>query len=78
MHLRALLLVVSLDNANAFNSLLFRCIREALQYHRVPEYLGLLEVGYLMERIIMYEEVEMKRIPDLSFLNRRLAHCVWS
>lgn len=47
------LLAVFLDIANAFNILLWRCIRRALIYHRVPSYLRLLG-AYLRGRRIKY------------------------
>lgn len=50
----AVVLAVSLDIANAFNSLPFSCIREALRYHRVPEHLGRLVADYLQERSVLY------------------------
>ncbi|CAB3224110.1 unnamed protein product [Arctia plantaginis] len=50
------LLAVSLDIANAFNSLPFNCIREALHYHGVPKYLRRLVADYLEERTVVYED----------------------
>ncbi|CAB3236247.1 unnamed protein product [Arctia plantaginis] len=52
------LLAVSLDIANAFNSLPFSCIREALHYHGVPKYLRRLVADYLEERTVVYEDRE--------------------
>lgn len=46
------LLVMSSDIANAFNSLPFNCIRKALQYHGVPRYLRWLAADYLEGRRI--------------------------
>lgn len=59
------LLAVSWDIANAFNSLPFSCIRKAIKYHIVPEHLRRLVVEYLEERTIMYEDREgiLRRLP---------------
>ncbi|CAK1594708.1 unnamed protein product [Parnassius mnemosyne] len=43
-------LAVSLDISNAFNTLPWSCIREALNYHRVPPYLRSTIGTYLEER----------------------------
>ncbi|CAB3229252.1 unnamed protein product [Arctia plantaginis] len=59
---------VSLDIANAFNSLPFSCIREALRYHGVPEYLRRLVADYLEERTVMYEDRD-------GVLRRRAMSC---
>ncbi|CAB3230287.1 unnamed protein product [Arctia plantaginis] len=61
-------LAVSLDIANAFNSLPFSCIREALRYHGVPEYLRRLVADYLEERTVMYEDRD-------GVLRRRAMSC---
>jgi hypothetical protein len=48
-------LAVSLDIANAFNSLPWACIREALKYHNVPPYLSRVLADYLSGRPILFE-----------------------
>ena len=48
------MLAVSLDIANAFNTLPWSCIREALKYHEVPPYLCQIVGAYLSERYIEY------------------------
>lgn len=45
---------VSLDISNAFNTLPWACIREALRYHRVPIYLCKILEAYLSERSVIY------------------------
>lgn len=47
-------LAVSLDIANAFNTLPWSCIKEALGYHGVPTYLRRILADYLSERSIIY------------------------
>ncbi|CAK1587314.1 unnamed protein product [Parnassius mnemosyne] len=47
-------LAVSLDIANAFNSMTWSCIREALRYHRVPTYLRRIVGDYLTDRVVIY------------------------
>lgn len=47
-------LAVSLDIANAFNSLPCQCIRDALEYHRVSRYLRVILADYLRDRCILY------------------------
>lgn len=47
-------LAVSLDIANAFNSLPYECIEEALRYHAVPLYLRRLVGDYLRDRDVLY------------------------
>ncbi|CAK1585034.1 unnamed protein product [Parnassius mnemosyne] len=47
-------LAVSLDIANAFNSMPWSCIREALRYHRVPTYLRRIVGDYLTDRAVIY------------------------
>jgi hypothetical protein len=49
---------VSLDIANAFNSLPHECIEAALKFHRVPLYLRALVTDYLRERVVLYEDAE--------------------
>jgi hypothetical protein len=51
---REMVLAVSLDIANAFNSLPFGVIIEALLYHGVPSYLRRLVEDYLEDRDILY------------------------
>lgn len=45
-------IAVSLDIANAFNTLPWECIREALVYHRVPEHLCKVVEAYLSNRTV--------------------------
>lgn len=47
-------LAVSLDISNAFNTLPWSCIREALKYHRVPPYLRRIVGAYLEDRCVIY------------------------
>lgn len=47
-------LAVSLDIANAFNTLPWSCVNEALRYHRVPLYLRQIVASYLSDRYITY------------------------
>lgn len=47
-------LAVSLDIANAFNTLPWSTIREALRYHGVPRYLQRIVGAYLSERSVVY------------------------
>ncbi|XP_041981665.1 uncharacterized protein LOC121735065 [Aricia agestis] len=47
-------LVVSLDITNAFNTLPWETIKEALRYHRVPRYLRRTIGDYLSERSVQY------------------------
>jgi hypothetical protein len=51
-------IAVSLDIANAFNSLPHECIEEALKFHQVPLYLCALVTDYLRDRAILYEDME--------------------
>lgn len=48
------MLAVSLDIANAFNTLPWACVGEALKYHRVPPYLCRIVGAYLSERYVSY------------------------
>lgn len=48
------LLAVSLDIANAFNTMPWPCVMEALKYHDVPSYLGRIVGAYLSERYVSY------------------------
>ncbi|XP_045535743.1 uncharacterized protein LOC106719018 [Papilio machaon] len=48
-------LAVSLDIANAFNTLPWSVIMEALRYHQVPEYLCRILRDYLSDRSISYQ-----------------------
>ncbi|CAH2228620.1 jg3750, partial [Pararge aegeria aegeria] len=48
-------LAVSLDVRNAFNSLPFETLLEALKYHRVPLYLRRLLEAYLQDRVVAWE-----------------------
>ncbi|CAH2092498.1 unnamed protein product [Euphydryas editha] len=45
---------VSLDIANAFNTLPWSCIREALRYHGVPTYLRRVVGAYLSDRWVVF------------------------
>ena len=47
-------MAVSLDIANAFNTLPWTCIREALRYHRMPTYLCRVVEAYLTDRAVIY------------------------
>ncbi|XP_046974649.1 uncharacterized protein LOC124540917, partial [Vanessa cardui] len=47
-------LAVSLDIANAFNTLPWSTIREALRYHGVPRYLQRVVAAYLSNRAVVY------------------------
>lgn len=47
-------LAVSLDIANAFNSMPWDCIKAGLRYHQVPEYLVRTVDSYLSERSVKY------------------------
>ena len=47
-------LAVSLDIANAFNTMPWACIREALKYHNVPPYLSRIIGAYLSDRYVAY------------------------
>ncbi|KAM3960856.1 putative 115 kDa protein in type-1 retrotransposable element R1DM [Aphomia sociella] len=49
------LLAVSLDIENAFNTLPWSTIKEALKYHRVPPYLQRIIGDYLRDRAVIYE-----------------------
>jgi hypothetical protein len=49
---------VSLDIANAFNSLPHECIEAALKFHEVPLYLRALVTDYLRDRVVLYEDAE--------------------
>lgn len=48
------LLAVSLDITNAFNTLPWACITEALKYHAVPQYLQRIVANYLSDRSVRY------------------------
>ncbi|XP_013139951.1 PREDICTED: uncharacterized protein LOC106104438, partial [Papilio polytes] len=48
------LLAVSLDIANAFNTIPWTTIAEALRYHRVPGYLRRVLADYFVDRAIFY------------------------
>lgn len=56
-------LAVSLDIANAFNTLPFACIEEALRHHTVPPYLLRIIRSYLRGRTVVYADRsgELKR-----------------
>lgn len=51
-------LAVSLDIANAFNTLPWSCIREALKYHQIPYYLCRIVDDYLSERFVAFQGKE--------------------
>lgn len=48
------LVAVSLDIKNAFNTIPWACIMEALKYHNVPPYLSRIVGAYLSERFVSY------------------------
>lgn len=48
------MMAVSLDIANAFNTLPWTCVREALKFHEVPPYLSRIVAAYLSDRFISY------------------------
>ncbi|KAG7294991.1 hypothetical protein JYU34_022602 [Plutella xylostella] len=48
------MIAVSLDISNAFNTLPWPCIKEAFGYHRMPKYLIEIVDSYLSERFITY------------------------
>jgi len=50
---------VSLDISNAFNSLPWDCIKGALQYHGVPPYLRRILRAYLSDRWLEYRDNDM-------------------
>ncbi|XP_049880311.1 uncharacterized protein LOC126376807 [Pectinophora gossypiella] len=58
-------LAISLDIVNAFNSLPWQAIREALVYHQVPPYLRGIVGAYLQDRHITYmgRDAEVHRRP---------------
>ncbi|CAB3220326.1 unnamed protein product [Arctia plantaginis] len=60
-------LAVSLDIANAFNTMPWSCIREALVYHEVPLYLRRIVGAYLSERAVVY--------PSRTGLGKREMSC---
>ncbi|XP_039312409.1 uncharacterized protein LOC120359336 [Solenopsis invicta] len=47
-------LAVSLDIANAFNTFPWKCIRQAFRFHRVPTYMQEVIGDYLWDRGICY------------------------
>lgn len=49
-------MAVSLDIANAFGSLPYSVIGEALKYHGVPPYLRRIVEHYLTQRVVLFEE----------------------
>jgi hypothetical protein len=51
-------IAVSLDIANAFGSLPYEVIGEALRYHQVPSYLRAIVGHYLSDRVVLYEGAE--------------------
>jgi hypothetical protein len=54
-------IAVSLDIANAFGSLPYEVIREALRYHRVPPYLRAIVGHYLLDRVVLYEGADGRK-----------------
>lgn len=48
-------LAISLDIANAFNTMPWSCIKEALIYHQMPLYLRRIVGDYLTERYVTFE-----------------------
>lgn len=59
---RGVVLAVSLDIANAFNTLPWACIREALEYHEVPAYLCRIVAEYLSGRFVSYTGREGRQL----------------
>ena len=59
-------MAVSLDIANAFNTLPWSCVKEALKYHRVPQYLQRLVDAYLSGRSVEYPGREGWESRDMS------------
>jgi hypothetical protein len=45
---------VSLDISNAFNTLPFSCIEEAMRYYGLPAYIRCLVANYLQDRKVTY------------------------
>ncbi|XP_037301598.1 uncharacterized protein LOC119191832 [Manduca sexta] len=56
-------LAVSLDIANAFNTMPWACINEALRYHEVPPYLRRLVRSYLSDRYVVYPGLGPRAAP---------------
>lgn len=56
------LLALSLDIENAFNTLPWTCIVEALAYHRVPNYLRNIIANYLLQREIVFLNAEGRMV----------------
>jgi len=54
-------LAMSLDIANAFNSLSWECIGRALEYHRVPPYMREVISDYLRDRAAAYRARSVRR-----------------
>lgn len=48
-------LAVSLDISNAFNTLPWSCIMEALRYHQMPHYLCKIVSDYFVDRFVVYQ-----------------------
>ncbi|KMQ91279.1 reverse transcriptase [Lasius niger] len=63
-------LVISLDIANAFNTLPWECIRRALEFHRVPPYIRKVVGDYLKDRCITY--LGRYKTPYRRETNRRI------
>lgn len=60
-------LAVSLDIANAFNTLLWETIKEALKYHGIPWYLSRVVADYFVDRAVIY--------PSRNEWSRRVMTC---
>jgi hypothetical protein len=67
-------LAVSLDIVNAFNSLPWGKIREALEFHRIPPYLQNVVRAYLRDQCIMYTD---HGVPQRSVLGPLLWDLVY-
>lgn len=59
-------MAISLDVRNAFNSLPFETLKEAFRFHKVPAYLGRLLEAYLEDRVVLWEgkdgELHQRRV----------------
>ena len=67
----AVTMAVSLDIANAFNSLLWGKIHAVLVRHRIPVYIRRVVQDYLKDRVILYN-VGNHLPPIKRFIERRV------